>query len=279
MRSVWQRITAHDRPIRHLLARCLWASRLCTLLTISYRGLRLRFHPTSLSAVLWANPDVQRDDDAFFAAYLRPGDTVVDVGSNIGTLTLNAARGVGPRGRVYSFEPHPRTFSFLVDNLKLNHADNVIAHNVALGQTSGQTHLTDKQQDDQNTVVSPEQGICVPMRTLDEILVDEQRIQLLKIDVEGYERFVLLGAEKALDRTDVVYWEAWEPHFSRFGYRRADLMQWFEDHGFRTFCFAEKSVLRTVGQDYRQERCENLVSVREPANLLERTGYQLSKSA
>ena len=57
---------------------------------------------------------------------LRPGDTVIDVGANVGYYTLLAARKVGPRGKVVAFEPDPESFSFLKRNVKANGFTNVV---------------------------------------------------------------------------------------------------------------------------------------------------------
>lgn len=68
---------------------------------------------------------------------LEPGDRFVDVGANIGMITLQAARLVGPSGRVESFEPNPNCFATLERHLAINGIENVVAHRVGLSDTSG----------------------------------------------------------------------------------------------------------------------------------------------
>ena len=89
-------------------------------LTIPQNGFRLRFFPTSLSAALWIDPDDRKDDVAFFTDFLRPGDTVIDVGANIGSLSLLAAVLTQDKGKAVAIEPHPRTFGFQQQNLAFN---------------------------------------------------------------------------------------------------------------------------------------------------------------
>jgi hypothetical protein len=103
----------HDMPVWFLISRVLWRSRLCQLFNIQRDGYVIRFWPTSLSAELWMRPDARGEEERLFARYLRLGDCVIDVGANIGTVTLMAASRVGPQGSVYAFEPHPRIFRYL----------------------------------------------------------------------------------------------------------------------------------------------------------------------
>ena len=69
---------------------------------------------------------------------LRPGDRVVDGGAHIGYLTLLASRCVGPSGEVHAFEPVPRTFAALGENVRLNRATNVRTNRVALAARAGE---------------------------------------------------------------------------------------------------------------------------------------------
>ena len=66
------------------------------------------------------------------AALIEPGDVVVDVGADIGALTVPLARAVGPAGRVLAFEPQPTVFQNLCANLALNDLLHVQAFNAAL---------------------------------------------------------------------------------------------------------------------------------------------------
>jgi FkbM family methyltransferase len=180
---------------------------LCRLLRIPQPGFVLRFYPSSLSAVLWIDPEDRRDDTDLLSNYLRAGDTVIDVGANIGNLALAAAVAVGPRGRVLAFEPHPRVFGYLSGNIALNHAVHVRAYNLALGDRRGATSLSDGRADDQNKVLPGGQGLPVPIERLDEVFDGQSDVSLLKIDVEGYEKYVLWGAEAVLSITACVYFE------------------------------------------------------------------------
>ena len=96
-------------------------------------------------------------------------------------------------------------------------------------------------------------AIQVPTITLDEFTRKNgiDRIDFLKIDVEGFELFVLRGASCVLARTDMVYFESWESHFNKFGYSTPDVLTLLADHGFDA----------GVPKDYKSSSCENLLAV------------------
>ena len=75
----------------------------------------------------------------FLDRFLKPGDVVYDVGSNIGLFSVFAAKKVTGQGRVLAFEPNPETCRYLQENIRLNGLDNLSAFQVALGNSSGET--------------------------------------------------------------------------------------------------------------------------------------------
>lgn len=76
-------------------------------------------------------------DTAFVGRVVQPGDTVVDVGANIGYYTCYLARLVGPKGHVLAFEPAPDLIDILRDNVAFNGYENVQVLNQAVTETTG----------------------------------------------------------------------------------------------------------------------------------------------
>ncbi|MEO6119709.1 MAG: FkbM family methyltransferase, partial [Terriglobales bacterium] len=186
------------RFLKRLAARVLRDSRLCTLLTIQRQGYKLRFHPSSFSAGLWVDPGMAVRDEVFVRRYLRPGDVMVDIGANIGTMTLTAAATVA---QVFSIEAHPRTFKYLKENVELNGRTNVHLLNVALGAEASTMRFSNLRDDDLNHIA--EDGLIpVPVVPLDELSFPT--IALLKIDVEGFEKFVFEGGKNTLGKVSCV---------------------------------------------------------------------------
>ena len=200
----------------------------------------------------------------------------MDVGANIGDLTLAAASVVGPKGRVYSLEAHPRTYGFLCSNVALNGSLNVVPFNVALGDKESEVFFSDMGRgDDQNHVSENNQGISLKMVKLDDLPITEPRIQLLKIDVEGYEKFVLEGASRTLERVSCIYFESWERHFKRYGYACSDVTKLLVAKGFTILRVIGNESIVPVKMDHNSTACENLIAVRVLEDFLERTQFRL----
>lgn len=141
---------------------------------------------------------------------LRPGMTVVDVGANVGIHSSIAARAIAPSGTVYSFEPVPENFQILVANLARNAITNVVVEQLAVGSEVGDStiYLEDRSigthsllRRESSTLAK---SLSVSVTTLDTYFNDKlpDVVHLLKIDVEGFEPNVLMGARGLLGRTD-----------------------------------------------------------------------------
>jgi FkbM family methyltransferase len=225
-----RKLRDQEHPLRFLASRALWQAGLSSLFTIELpEGLKLRFYPSSISASLWMAPNARRDDTDFLRQVLRPGDTYVDCGANVGHLAVIARAIVGSEGSVTAIEANPRIFEYCVGNLKLNGFGDVLAMSVALGDTRGTVQISDRRDDDQNRI--GEGGMAVPMRPLDE-LIGATDITLLKLDVEGYELHVLRGARRTLERTKVVYCELSASNSQRFGWNPGDAESLMLEAGF-----------------------------------------------
>jgi FkbM family methyltransferase len=268
-------LRGQDKPGRFILSRLLMRSRLSPLMVIHRQGYTLRFYPSSVNAALWVDPSQRCNDENIFRRYLREGDVVVDVGANVGTLSLTAASVVGPRGRVHAVEPHPRICSYLGRNVKRNRAYNVVLHNIALGSEDGTTCISDYRGDDQNCI-RPTGSIRVPIRRLDSLRIPGGAIALLKLDVEGFERFVVEGGRNTLGRVEAVFFESWDLHFTRFGYDSMVLFDMLVGLGFQLFRFGTGSTLVPLPAGYRSSELENLVAVRNVGEFLRRTGFVVS---
>lgn len=137
---------------------------------------------------------------------VAPGSTVVDIGANIGFFTVRFARWTGPKGRVLAFEPEAENFRRLSEAL-LRHRQTgwVEAIQAAIGERTGRARLRLNPMhpgDHRLTNEENEYDMDVPLVRLDDILAARgwPALSLVKIDVQGAEERVLLGAEQTLSR-------------------------------------------------------------------------------
>jgi FkbM family methyltransferase len=157
-----------------------------------------------------------RRETAVYAAaraLLRPGDTVVDAGANIGAFSVPAGRLIGSTGRLIAIEMMPQTARRLDENLARNGISAKIVQ-TALASTSGLTldATLDPSRGGQATLVlghtlDKAQRVRVTTRTLDEVLADVGEIALIKIDVEGAELDAFAGGVATLARTRAIIFE------------------------------------------------------------------------
>lgn len=151
------------------------------------------------------------------AQIVRPGDTVLDIGTNIGMVTLWLAKLVGNHGKVHTFEPNPKLQKILEETFAHNRLSNVCLHSVALGAEPGQLKLRIPRGHAgmASLVRNLDRSDCdvfeVPVDTLSTIVAREgiKSIRLLKIDVEGFEAQVFQGGRDVLEslRPEAILFE------------------------------------------------------------------------
>lgn len=146
----------------------------------------------------------------------RSDSVLVDAGANIGTYALGLSKSVGKQGRIHAFEAQRIIFNMLAGSVALNSLLNVYCYNLALGEREGEIEVpqfdysqplnfgsiefTENQAEKltQERQRDPEKLEYVKMMALDQFQFD--RVDLLKIDVEGMEMSVLRGAEQTISR-------------------------------------------------------------------------------
>jgi len=261
------------------IARILIKLKTSSLFKIKQKDFDLRFYPSSMSRILWVDQYLAEkpygEEQEFFRRYLRPNDIVIDVGANIGFFTLIFSTIVGRTGKVYAIEPHPRIYKYLQGNLDLNSVENVRTFNLALGSKSGTVKFSDRKGDDRNSVITTGAGITVPQKSLDQLGIEDESIALLKIDVEGYEKFVIEGAGQILKNVRCIYFEVIERHFSKFGYKLEELLNILVNYDFKILEISANKASRPPPFHYLRFS-NNLIAVRDINAFLKRTNFLFS---
>jgi FkbM family methyltransferase len=173
---------------------------------------------------------------------LRPGDEVIDVGANVGMITLLASHIVGPSGRVEAFEPNPECVQRLRQMLSENRILNVGVHGLALSDREGTALLTIVSGSSKGTLSPVPMGDSrvrrehyeVTLRRGDDVQrSDPARLVLVKIDTEGHEVRVVRGLQDTLAAArPAVLSETMEEQLKRAGFRMRELARVFEWLGY-----------------------------------------------
>ena len=136
-----------------------------------------------------------------FKQLIRPGQTILDVGANIGSHTVWFAQATGPTGTVLAFEPQRIVYQTLCANVALNSATNVHCFCAAAGSTPGQIAVPALDYSQENNFGGLElgghqEGEPAPVMTIDGLNLP--KCDFIKIDVEGMEQEVLKGAVRTI---------------------------------------------------------------------------------
>lgn len=178
---------------------------------------------------------------------LKPGMTVLDVGANIGEISLLSAKRVGAQGKVFAFEPIDAVAQQLAHHVQMNHFKQVRIEPFALGDAVEDNKpiyaSCGQESDDEHNGLGSLYGSegatplqNIQMTTLDVWLQarpDVQHIDLIKIDIEGAELPCLRGAKECLRRLKPkIIVEIQDFSAARAGYRPADILDFLSDLGY-----------------------------------------------
>jgi FkbM family methyltransferase len=166
-----------------------------------------------------ANGTYERRYVDFFCSVIREGDVVVDVGAYIGYFSLLASGRVGAKGRVYSFEPIPRNFERLKRNLEVNKTKNIRAYNLGLSdrdetlsftvprEIPAQSSLAASWSELTKGAKLTKDTVKAKLTTFDRFGKDAglNKVDIIKIDVDGAELKVLKGMRKTLTKSTDIW--------------------------------------------------------------------------
>ena len=196
------------------------------------------------------------EETNFFRSILKQGMVVADIGAHIGYFTTLFASAVGPSGRIFAFEPDARNFKLLERNIRCNQLPNVTAFNCALGARVGEAHLyisPSLNQGDHrlyNSGESERKSISVSMDTLDHIFLDQfnSRLDVIKMDVQGYEQKVLEGGIRTLRANPnlIILTEFWPYGLEKAGGSAMSFFDLLAETDFSPFVLKENGSLQGV---------------------------------
>ena len=182
-------------------------------------------------------------ETSLLSAEIRPGMMIVDVGANIGYYTLLFSKLTGESGRVYAFEPEPENFELLQQNLARNDRKNVEVFNLAASDQAGESFLylsPENRGDHQLYLSDPDrQKVRITMTPLDDCVSGP--IDLIKMDVQGFEGHVLKGMQSIIAASPrlTIFTEFWPEGLRRAGSDPAEFLASLRAGGFEIFFINE----------------------------------------
>jgi FkbM family methyltransferase len=216
----------------------------------------------------------------FLTRILQPGDTFIDIGSNIGLYSMIAAKRVGKNGSVIAVEPVSKTFHRLERNIQLNKYKNVKAFQLAISSSNGILPMSVSQDgyDAWNSLTKPARGEKFITEEVTTIKFDDfvtqnsltSRIKMVKVDVEGWEDELFKGAVTTLSAADapIIQVEFNEPALNAAGSSSEKLMDRILKFGYHLYSYdGTKNILKKF--EYSGEALDmNLYAIKDLDSVL-----------
>jgi FkbM family methyltransferase len=244
---------------------------------LSIQGNKMYVNPssTAIGLRLLMNGTHEKLETELFEKMAQDSMVVVDIGANIGYYTLIAAKLVGNKGIVYAFEPEPSNYKLLCENIAINGYANIVPIQKAVSNTTGKATLyVDKAIGDvssfakDNVLTHSKNVDCLEVETITlddffERTVGDDRIDLMKIDVEGAEELVIDGAERVLRNNRLkIFMEFMPDQLTKAGTDPLKLLYKLQNYGFAIKLLNDgKQVLEPV--ENVEEFCRTVESRRK----------------
>jgi len=221
------------------------------------RALFRQAHAEGMSLLVKANEDVGRElyffrqfepsESKFLTGQIKESDICVDIGANVGFYTLSFGK-KACRGVVHSFEPVPLNYHVLAVNVLSNCLPNVVMNNCAVGDKTGDVKFCVARDGAFSSLVDTGREAIVEQVTTRIVTLDSycstynvQRVDVLKVDVEGAEMAVLRGARQLLSdnksRPRLIMLELFGPMLEQFGSTIDEITEFMHEHTYSPFVF------------------------------------------
>jgi FkbM family methyltransferase len=227
----------------------------------------------------------EKPETNFLRSVFRPGMTFLDVGANLGYYTALAIVHLGREGKIIALEPDTENFSFLQKTIRANNAENVVSINKAAADRPGKLtlYVSSGNRGDNRLYRNDlcDSSYEVEVSTVDALLEEcgVSQVDLVKIDVQGFERHVFEGMKETVRRSTglVMLMEFWPFGLQSAGTNPLAFLNELEATGLKLFELTDKGKLKKMtGKElfisrYQGRRYANIVAVRGdvlPASLV-----------
>jgi len=209
-------------------------------------------------------------ESIFLLYYLTPVDTFIDIGSNHGHYTLISSGIVG--NSTISIEPVRETFNRLKSNIEINQLDNVKLINLGVSNKIGELRISNNKGSMNKILIDKTNNDFekINVTTLDKISENIQNLSIIKIDVEGYEKYILEGGIKTLSNNNllVIIIELNE-YTQYYDYNEMDIIKILNKFQFKPYHFNTKTK-ELIELKYKNDNSFNTIFVRNVDKVKER---------
>jgi len=172
--------------------------------------------------------------------YLNSGEVAVDIGANIGWFSILLNRVSSPDARIFSFEPNQNNYALLVENLHQNKCNNVEAVAKAVSEKNGasELYIYPEKNSGRHSLLHSDglSKTVVDTVALNNFFEEDifRRVKFIKLDIEGFEYFALMGASKLLEFAPLVMMEL-SPNLYRDNAGVPEIVSFMYEHSFKAY--------------------------------------------
>ncbi|BAZ40630.1 methyltransferase FkbM family protein [Calothrix sp. NIES-4101] len=209
----------------------------------------------------------------FILRFLQTGMVMLDVGAHIGEYTLLAAQKVGSTGQIHAFEPQAHIFPVLSRNVEINEFSNVKLNRSAVCDLVGEMEFEISDEPAMSSLRKHEnldnnaKVVCVPSTSLDEYWSNHAtKIDLIKVDVEGAEKFVFQGATKLLslpvNQAPTWIFEYAPNSYASFEYHSTEILELLKHYGYGVWQYCGAGIIREFKENKPHPEIINLIAAK-----------------
>ena len=192
---------------------------------------------TTLFQVIKDTGRWQGETEDLLHKYIQQGDTVIDIGANIGYFTCIMAELVGSYGAVYSFEPAPTYYKLLRKAVEFNNLTNVVTIPFGLGDKRQDLPMFYSLNNPGHSGMTDDASNCdtiVKVDRLDNIISENTHVDFIKMDIEGFEGLAFRGMQRILKNyKPTIVFEVTPPDLEKYGTPAIEVLSNLESFGYR----------------------------------------------
>ena len=191
--------------------------------------------------------DISEVKSVYGTREIKENEVIIDVGANIGYYSIMLANIVGSNGKIYALEPEPTNYQTLKKNITLNKLENIIEpYQMGASDTNSPRFLYRSKYSNMHSFILPENDILdiknpksqieIKMTNLSDFISNKEPIDMLRMDIEGYEVEVLLGLQDAIKNNTWTGKILFECHFKKYNetHNIKNKLEFLFDNGYKT---------------------------------------------